>query len=366
MSIINSSFTNNTFALYGNIIALKQNMIKPVSIFNSQFQNNYGAMFDLSSGNIALTAYPTQLLVNKCTFIRNVPFSKALIVVNENCVTFVYNSQFLENYSVSRGSVIMADYQETQNYFENCTFYNNSASVGGVFYTQFGSMIDCLNCTVENNFGIKGGVVYTSNDGYIRFRKSKIRLNKSLYSSILVTLSSPTSYTEFTDTLIQNNTLLSLSDFISPTTYKINLTLSELAYLKPDFLAYLLANNVSIQNSVSLGLIYALNSISSNLKFQNLVIDNQINILSSFEASIIGSNLTIQNTVVMPTQNLLELTSTTLNMSGMNMINISCDLNSIAKDKYLISALLRSYFYIDKLVIYNATNPFAFMLSSYM
>ena len=108
----------------------------------------------------------------------------------------------------------MADYKDTQNYFANCTFHNNSASVGGVFYTQFGSMIDCLNCTVENNFGIKGGVVYTSNDGYIRFRKSKIRENKSLYSSILVTLSSPTQYTEFTETIIYNNTLLSLADFI--------------------------------------------------------------------------------------------------------------------------------------------------------
>ena len=266
--ITDSYFANNNFSLYGNIIALKQNMIRPIKIANSKFTNNYGAMFDLSSGNIALTNFPTQLMVNNSTFIKNTPFSKALLVVNENCKTYVYNSQFLENYSISRGSIIMADYQETENYFENCTFLNNSASVGGVFYTQFGSMIDCANCTVENNFGIKGGVVYTSNDGFIRFRKgSKIRWNKSLYSSILVTLSSPTSYTEFTDTYISNNTLLTLNDFIDNTTYTINMTVKDLSYLKPDFLSYLLANNVSIQNSVQLGLIYALNSISSNLKF---------------------------------------------------------------------------------------------------
>ncbi len=85
-------------------------MINPVSIRNSQFERNFGAMFDLSSGNIALTAYPTKLLVDNCTFIKNTPYSKALIVVNENCMTYVYNSKFLENYSVSRGSVIMADY----------------------------------------------------------------------------------------------------------------------------------------------------------------------------------------------------------------------------------------------------------------
>ena len=115
-----------------------------------------------------------------------------------------------------------------------------------MFYTQFGSMIDCYNCTIENNFGIKGGVVYTSNDGYIKFRSSKIRWNLSLYSSILVTLSSPTSYTEFIDTIIYNNTLLALTDFIDNKTYKVNLRIPELSYLKSDFLAYILANNVSI------------------------------------------------------------------------------------------------------------------------
>ena len=92
-------------------------------------------MFGLVTGNIALTSTPTTLMVNNCTFIRNTPYSKALLSVNENSVTYVNNSYFLENYSIARGSIIMADYQNTLNYFYNCTFYNNSASVGGVFYT---------------------------------------------------------------------------------------------------------------------------------------------------------------------------------------------------------------------------------------
>jgi len=100
-------------------------------------------------------------------------------------------------------------------------------------------MIDCTNCTIENNFGIKGGVVYTSNDGYIRFNRSVIRWNKSLYSSILLTLSSPTSYTEFRDTYIFNNTLLVLNDFLDPITGAINLKIPDLGYLSNDFLLYL-------------------------------------------------------------------------------------------------------------------------------
>jgi hypothetical protein len=85
-------------------------MLNPIIVKNSAFTRNYGAMFDLTSGNIGLTSFPTSLKVENCTFIKNTPYAKALIVVNENCKTYVYNSYFLENYSISRGSVIMADY----------------------------------------------------------------------------------------------------------------------------------------------------------------------------------------------------------------------------------------------------------------
>lgn len=51
-------------------------------------------------------------------------------------------------------------------------------------------------------------------------------------------------------------------------------------------------------------------------------------------------------------------------MSGLKLLNISCDKETAAKDKYLMSALLRSNFLIDRLEIYNATNPIAFLLSS--
>jgi hypothetical protein len=92
-------------------------------------------------------------------------------------------------------------------------------------------MIDCNNCTIENNFGIKGGVAYTSNNGFVRFRNSTIRWNKSLYSSILLTLSSPTSYTEFRNTYIYNNTLLTFDNFLNPTTNAIDLKIDDLKYL---------------------------------------------------------------------------------------------------------------------------------------
>ncbi len=72
------------------------------------------------------------------------PYTKALIVVNENSQAFISNSHFEENYSISRGSVLMADYQRSHNFLNNCTIINNAASVGGVFYSQFDSSITCV------------------------------------------------------------------------------------------------------------------------------------------------------------------------------------------------------------------------------
>ena len=55
--------------MYGDIVSLQQNMNNPLKIINSRFYKNFGAMFDLTSGNIALTDTPTQLLINNCSFI---------------------------------------------------------------------------------------------------------------------------------------------------------------------------------------------------------------------------------------------------------------------------------------------------------
>jgi hypothetical protein len=68
-----------------------------------------------------------------------------------------------------------------------------------------------------NNFGVKAGVVYTSNDGYAVFNNCTIINNKALYSSILVTLSSPSTYTEFSNSYIYNNSLLDITDFLNIT-----------------------------------------------------------------------------------------------------------------------------------------------------
>jgi len=53
---------------------------------------------------------PLKVQLNNCSFTQNSPHRQAMFVVNKNSEVHVTNSTFTENYSISLGSILMADY----------------------------------------------------------------------------------------------------------------------------------------------------------------------------------------------------------------------------------------------------------------
>ena len=99
---------------------------------------------------------------------------------------FAKNSNFLENYSVGRGSVLFADYEAVYAFFSNCSFIRNYAYQGGVFYVQYQSQVVVNNCTVTQNFAVTGGVAYVNNDGQIMINNmTKVYNNSALNTCFL-------------------------------------------------------------------------------------------------------------------------------------------------------------------------------------
>lgn len=77
---------------------------------------------------------PLNFALSGIQFQQNYARADALIRLTTNSKLRVTNSEFTENYSVGRGSVVFADYQAVSAYFNNCTFQRNYAYQGGVFY----------------------------------------------------------------------------------------------------------------------------------------------------------------------------------------------------------------------------------------
>lgn len=82
-----------------------------------------------------------------------------------NAKLFVSGVNFTENYSYGRGSVVFVDFQASYASFDNCTFKNNYAYNGGVFYAAYSSIVEITNSLINENFGVVGGVGYVNNDG---------------------------------------------------------------------------------------------------------------------------------------------------------------------------------------------------------
>jgi hypothetical protein len=74
--------------------------------------------------------------------------------------------------NINFGPVISTRGEQTKAEFQNCNFYDNVASSGGVFQADFGSLIECKVCEVKRNFATRGGISINTNKGYVIFRDS--------------------------------------------------------------------------------------------------------------------------------------------------------------------------------------------------
>ena len=103
-----------------------------------------------------------------------------------NSILNAKKSDFLENYSIGRGSIVFADYQAVYALFEECLIEKNYAYQGGAFYIQYSSQVEVSNCTLSENFAVTGGVAYVNNDGLIKINKeTKVFNNSALNTCFL-------------------------------------------------------------------------------------------------------------------------------------------------------------------------------------
>jgi hypothetical protein len=76
---------------------------------------------------ITNTSIPMTTYILNSNFTKNNGQKKALIQITTNSILNVTKSNFLENFSIDRGSILFADYKGSLSYFYNSTFVNNYA-----------------------------------------------------------------------------------------------------------------------------------------------------------------------------------------------------------------------------------------------
>eukprot|EP00347_Sterkiella_histriomuscorum_P018648 403344713 len=131
----NSTFTNNSFAAGGNLIQFNHNSKYEYIVTNVTFEQNIQAQINLNPGDTQNSMILQKIQIYNCRFYENSPLIDAFFRVQSNSRLIVDNSTFDKTYSMSRGGVFLADYQNVTvldsidqlSMFQNCMFQSNGA-----------------------------------------------------------------------------------------------------------------------------------------------------------------------------------------------------------------------------------------------
>ncbi|CDW72378.1 UNKNOWN [Stylonychia lemnae] len=188
MIIQSSEFKNNSFSSGGFLIQARQNQIYPVLIQDSIFENNFQAFIQVKSFDVQMIRLPTVVEIIGCQFNQNYPNIKALIQLNSNSKVYLRNTVFQKTLSHSRGSVILADYEKVEVGIQNCTFKDNFASNGGVFFSHYSGFINISDSFFLNNLAISGGIGVLENYARVIVFNTQISGNYAIRNSIFSSL----------------------------------------------------------------------------------------------------------------------------------------------------------------------------------
>lgn len=120
---------------------MTHNAAQPFEITNVTFDQVYGAGILLEPQDIFDKTNPLILHIITCTFTSNTPWVAGFFNVFENSKLLINSSLFTNTSSAGSGSVVLANYKDNLVVINDCNFTENYAILGGVFYSQFSSVI---------------------------------------------------------------------------------------------------------------------------------------------------------------------------------------------------------------------------------
>ncbi|CDW85403.1 UNKNOWN [Stylonychia lemnae] len=349
---------NNQLEL-GTIYSLKMNC-QQMLIKNSQMLNNSGQFASLEPAS-SDGENPLMFYLDMTTFRNNYGKADALIQLTTNSKLFTTNSEFVENYSIGRGSIVFADYQNVYALFRNCSIQRNYAYQGGVFYIQYSSEVEVSNCTLIRNFAVTGGVAYVNNDGKINLNnKTKVYNNSALNTCFLFLINTQFESKVDNVEVTQNdqvNSIIPKRDFLSQKT--------KYQHLEENFFTAMQAISDKVQRTVDEKADSAVYAIKAKINFTNTNIYNNDLFLSASTESTVGIvNSEIGN--IKTFDKMMQAVSSSIELTNVKIDNISINdkIDSYDFSSHRISIVNKSFLRISGCTMSNINTNLLYVSGS--
>eukprot|EP00347_Sterkiella_histriomuscorum_P014612 403360218 len=318
----NSTFTNNSFAAGGNLIQFSHNSKYEYTITNVSVQQNIQAQINLNPGDTQDSKILQVIHLYNCQFYNNSPLIDAFFRVQSNSRLIVDNSTFEKTYSMSRGGIFLADYQNVTILVRYSNFTNNFASDGGIFYAHYGSSVQFEFCKFTLNYAIEGSIGRVENQGYFRIYNSSITNNHGVRSSIIAIQDSVDQLSIFEDCFFQSNGAY---------------TLVQLFHIIPDQLQQKVLASRGIEVIAQLVLPqYSMSISKASLLVKDCQMINAKNYINAYIGTITLNNITFQDSIIQDTHaSLIVMTASIFQIANTTFRNISYQ-NSLATHNRLM------------------------------
>jgi len=356
MIITEARFTDLEFTTFGNLIHLTHNAIQPFEITQVTFNRVYGAGILLEPQDIFNTSMPLTLDIVNCTFTDNTPWVAGFVNVFENSVVHINISTFTNTASGGSGSVVLANYKENSVTIRDSNFTNNYAILGGVFYSQFSSVITCINCRFNNNIAIRGGVAFLNSNGRIDLQQSDLTLNQALNAPSLYISACQAEFSVVSSSDIYLNNVITMEQLLARSAARTD-------HIIDAYIQEVQDNRIFYEKSVSGSKKSAISMIKGKLRVnENTRIFNQIDFLGTFESEIEIIDTLFENVTLSSGHIIFHLLSSTFTYTNSTMNSIDCP----EQDEAMFQVRLESTFKTQgKRALINNTNcQFAFLLYS--
>eukprot|EP00347_Sterkiella_histriomuscorum_P003258 403364981 len=337
------SQTNYSTIGVGMIMHVKCNMLNPIVVKDSIFQDFYFGIFVFEASEKFRVDVPLTVIFQNVTLNSTISYFNSIVTVRTNTKFMIYDSFIRNSLNTKRGGFVIADYREAYVLIKNCVFQIIVGFNGGVFFAHYGSVVEIDNCTFSECAGVQNGLASVENSGYFIIKNSLFNSVYALKNSLLgITDSFNVVSSIFNSTFIKNE-IIDLKTFQAKfvPSYYLPIFLNDVAdiYMRVQvgerYVSKIMRSNLVIDNCTFIQErrfmdIYLSNFLFSFRQDSIITMDDirfyNVNMQVFFiKDSIILINKTyvINNTLAGSKDQLLRLDSSSMTLQNSRFLNIT-------------------------------------------